>query len=194
MLIGNKLLGSLLYDKDKNNRGFLKLSFRNKIKNFTRWTDSELLKQQPTAEEPIDPVSFDVSYKFSDSLLEIKRQIGKERKIEFYKVPLPPSDCLFFIKLKNWELLDVSDSLDMALIIDPPTKNYGDIVILFSFLGKNGLPFTLPNYQIEVMRCINIPNEKIDKMCIGIAEDTINNGTLNFQIGVPASFVGYKLA
>lgn len=96
ILLGNKLLGDLFYFKDKNGRSSLKFSFKNKITDFTRWTNVKTILPVPVFEK--EPLSFDLSYKFQDNLLEIKRQRGTIVEREFYKKAYPQIDIYLFLR------------------------------------------------------------------------------------------------
>ena len=74
LLIGNKFLGSLLYFKDASGRGCLKLSFKNKIADFV--VGSDVPTTLPAPAMLTDPITLDVSYKFEDSLLEVKKMLN----------------------------------------------------------------------------------------------------------------------
>lgn len=183
LLIQDKFLGTLLYFKDKDARGCLKLSFKNKITNFTKSADVPTILPVPSKLD--NPMRLDVSYKFQDSLLEVKKIIDGKVEPEFYKVPLPISNVLFFIQIKNWHLLDVAKPSNSPLILTPPSQN-SSVVIIFSFLGTNGLPFTAKNYVCpNGMGTIDLPETPLSKFCIGIADDTDDTDENGFKIGIP---------
>ncbi|TXI92369.1 MAG: hypothetical protein E6Q34_06550 [Burkholderiaceae bacterium] len=183
LLIGNKYLGSLLYFKDAQGRGCLKLSFKNKVADFTRGTDVPTTLPVPV--KRTDPTTLDISYKFPDSLLEVKEIVNGKTERAFYNVPLPISGILFMIRIKDWQTLDDDQPKPNPLVLTPPT-NKNSVVIIFSFLGENGLPFTAGGYQpVEGMGTIDLPENPLNTFCIGLAEDPNNNSTNGFELIVP---------
>lgn len=181
LLIQDKFLGALLYLKDSKGRGYLKLSFKNKIADFVKGTDiPTTLPVQVKLEEPI---GLDVSYKFQDSLLEVKKVVDSKIEPEFYKIPLPVENCLFIIKIKNWHLLDTAQNPDRPLVLTPPNDN-NRVAVIFSFVGANGLPFKPEEYDC-VMGVIDLPEQPLSQFCIGIAEDPNNTSINGFEIHIP---------
>lgn len=139
----------------------------------------------PVPAKVIEPVSFDISYKFEDSFLEIKKIVNGKIEREFYKVPLPICDILFFIRIKDWHCLDDADTSLNPLILTPPS-NDSSVAIVFSFLGTNGRPFTTKNYDFpNGMGTIDLPETPLSQFCIGIAGDGSNTDTNNFSLQVP---------
>ena len=183
LLVQDKYLGSLLYFKDAAGRGCLKLAFGNKIEGFVKSTDVPTTLPVPLKLEV--PMSLDVSYKFEDSLLEVKKLIDGKIEREFYKVPLPVENPLFIIKVKDWHTLDDDKASDSPLVLTPPSAN-PSVAIIFTFLGENGLPFKPPQYDCpEGMGTIDLPEQPLDKFSIGIAEDPNNASTNGFEILIP---------
>lgn len=183
LLIGNKFLGSLLYFKDASGRGCLKLSFKNKIADFVVYTD--VLTTLPTPLKLTDPITLDVSYKFQDALLEVKKVVNGKPDRTFYKTPHPISNLLFMIRIKDWHLLDDDQQSDSPLVLTPLST--GDsVAIIFSFLGDNGLPFVPAGYVCPMgMGTIDLPEDPLKKFCIGLAPDPTNNNKNGFSIQIP---------
>lgn len=179
--IENKFLGSLLYFKDAKNRGHLKLSFKNKIADFVKGTD--IPTTLPVPLKLSEPISLDVSYKFQDGLLEVKKIVNGKTQREFYKIPLPVSTCLFLIQIKDWHNLDDAQPSRCPLILTPPSST-NKIAIVFSFLGTNGQPIAPKEYNC-LMGTIDIPEPGLKTFCIGIAEDPNNNEHQDFLIKIP---------
>jgi hypothetical protein len=179
--IDQKFLGTLLYFKDKSNRGCIKLSFKNKISDFVKGTNIQTTL--PVLAKLSTPISLDVSYKFQDGLLEVKKIINGKIDREFYKVSLPISTCLFIIRIKDWSLLDNAKTSSSPLLLTPPSPNKS-VAIIFSFFGTNGLPIAPKGYDC-VMGIIDLPEAPLDKFCIGIAEDPNNNEINGFTIEIP---------
>lgn len=181
LLIENKLLGALLYFKDKKGRGCLKLSFKNKIANFVKYSDVPTI--MPTPLELKNAISFDISYKFVDNLLELKKVINGKTVREFYSIFIPISTSLFIVKIKNWHLLDDAESYENSLVI-PYNGQGNDVAIIFSFLGVDGKPIAPKEYSM-LMGIVDLPERDLNKFCIGIAEDKNNNYEKNFIIEIP---------
>lgn len=181
LLIEDKFLGSILYFKDKFNRGCIKLSFKNKIADFVKYTDTPTTKPVPLKLD--SSINLDISYKFKDSLLEIKKVVNKKWVREFYKIPIPVSTCLFIIRIKDWSLLDDDKKSHSPLILTPPSQNKS-VAIIFSFFNINGQPISPTEYPCT-MGIIDLPEDNLSKFCIGIAEDKNNNEINNFIIKIP---------
>jgi hypothetical protein len=182
LLVGNKFLGSLLYFKDVQGRGCLKFSFKNKIADLVRGTD--LPTNLPVPIKRTDPTTLDVSYKFDDSLLEVKEVVNGKTERAFYKVPLPIANVLFMIRIKNWQELDDDQPKPHPLVLTPPTST-NSIVVIFSFLGENGLPFANGYQPPQGMGTVDIPENPLNIFCIGLAEDPNNNEANGFLLMVP---------
>lgn len=180
--IKDKYLGTLFHTKDALGRGYLKLSFKNKIAGFVKGTD--IPTTLPVLAKLTDPLTLDVSYKFEDSLLEVKKTVNGKTEREFYKIPLPVSNCLFFIRIKDWNSLDDAKTSSSPLVLTPPNQS-GSVVIIFSFLGENGLPFVPPQFSIEGMHTIDVPENPLSTFCIGIGEDPNNTSANGFEIHIP---------
>lgn len=181
LLIGNKYLGSLLYFKDAQGRGCLKLSFKNKIADFNKGTDVPTTLPVPA---PLtDPVSLDISYKFQDSLLEVKKIVNGKTEREFYKVRLPIETCLFLIRLKDWQTLDDAEPSVSPLVLTPP-KPSGSVAVVFSFLGENGQPIAPKEYHC-LMGTIDLPESPLKTFCIGIADDPTHTDSNGFLLQIP---------
>ena len=132
-----------------------------------------------------NPTTLDISYKFPDNLLEVKEIVNGKTERAFYKVPLPVSGVLFMIRIKDWQTLDNDQPKPNPLVLTPPT-NTNNVVIIFSFLGENGLPFTAGGYQpTEGMGTIDLPESPLNMFCIGLAEDPNNNSANGFELVVP---------
>lgn len=174
-------MGTLLYFQDRANRGCLKLSFKNKIDGFVKMTD--VPTTMPVPVKLTDPMGLDISYKFQDSLLEVKKIIGGKIEREFYKIPLPISNYLFIVRIKDWHLLDDAEVSDSPLTLTPPDDS---VAITFSFCGENCLPFQAPQYHCTAgMGTISLPESPLNQLCIGIAED-VNPDIINdFNLMIP---------
>jgi hypothetical protein len=186
ILLGDKLLGSLFYFKDTQNRSSLKLSFKNKLGSFTMWADSEHLKDKLALPPSNEDVSFDLSYKFTDNLLEVKRQVGTKIERHFHKVPFPPKNYLFILKIKDWHILnDAVDKTD-TLTLNLPNHSKS-VSVFFSFLGTNGLPFAPEDYMQDMGRTVSadLPEADFPKICIWTVEDKDNNEPYNLVIKIP---------
>lgn len=181
LLIQNKFLGSLLYFKDKDGRGCLKLSFKNKIAGFVKATDIPTTLPVPLKLD--GPISLDISYKFQDSLLEVKKVINGKIQREFYKIPLPISTCLFIIRIKDWNSLNDAQKTASPLVLTPPSGS-NSVAVVFSFLGANGQPIAPKEYNC-LMGTIDLPEDPLKTFCIGIVEDPNKDEANGFIIQIP---------
>jgi hypothetical protein len=185
--LNDKLLGSLLYLKDKNGKSYLKFSFKNKTKNLIKWSDTPTLLPAELQQE--EEVSVDLSFKFEDKLLEYKRQIGEKITREFYKVNFPTDNLLFIAKLRDIHLLDDAPTKGdkIPLVIGDPTKT---AFIYFSFTSDNGLPFTpgellqIDGAEIKVIAA-DLPEKDFPYLCVGITEVPNDTEPYNLIIKIP---------
>lgn len=183
LLLSKKHLGDLFYDKDKNGRGYLKLSFKNKISGFVRASD--VPTTMPVPLPSTEAVRLELSYKFDENLFSVKKIFdGRKPEYEFYKFPLPPKTCLFFLRIKDWYSLD-DDAGDSGSPLVLPTPGEKSIAVVFSFVGENGQPLSPPEYSDVNMGCINLPEKPLDKFCIGAFPDSKNNEVNNILILFP---------
>ena len=182
LLIENRILGSLVYFTDKEGRGCLKLSFKNKIADFVIGTNVPTSLPAPLA--LTTPITLDLSYKFQDHLLEVKKMIDKKPQPNFFNVPSPFKSWLFTIKLRDWHLLEIYKKKPRSpLHLTPPSAN-PSIIVIFSFLGAEGSPFKPHEYDCR-MGTIKLPRTSDDTFCIGVAEDVNPSQTNDFIIGIP---------
>lgn len=183
LLIGNKYLGTLLYFEDAQGRGCLKLSFKNKIADFN--VGSTVPTTLPAPPRETDPITLDVSYKFQDSLLEVKKVVNGKPDPDraFYNVTLPVTTCLFLIRIKDWHLLDDATPTASPLVLTPPSGG-NSVAIVFSFLGADGHPIAPKEYN-TLMGTIDLPEDPLKTFCIGIAEDPNNTDPNGFAIHIP---------
>ena len=170
LLLGNKLLGDLFYDKDVKGRGYLKLSFKNKFTGFTISADFPTLLPVPLA-SPLQ-TKVEISYKFDENLFAVKTYTDGVWSRQFHSMSLPHSTCLFIIQIKDLHFLEDSES-DNSLILNPP--NDGPLAIIFSFAGPQGVPLKPPEYNGFLMGSIDIPETPLNKLWIGIARDPNSN-------------------
>ncbi|HUX35551.1 MAG TPA: hypothetical protein VMV71_00795 [Candidatus Paceibacterota bacterium] len=183
LLIGNKFLGALVYFKDAQGRGALKLSFKNKFMGFNRGSD--VMTTLPVPLKATTPVSLDLSYKFLDSILELKKMDNGKIEPEFYDVPIPISQCLFFLRIRDWrsQLEDDSPSKN-PLVLTPPSEGK-DAAVVFSFLAPNGRPPVPRGYEC-LMATITLPENPLNTFCIGVLNDANPNPNPNdFAIYIP---------
>ena len=184
ILVGNRLIGTLLYTTDKESRGYLKFSIKNKIANFIKSAD--VPTSLPVSLKLNNPTSLEMSYKFKDRLLGIKRINDGRVEREFHKVPVPVKSCLFVLRIKDYSLYDKYNKNKNVLILNPPSLINKSIAIIFSFLGENGLPFSNPYSNCGAMGMINdLPEVELNKLCIGIAEDNQDFGDQDIQVLIP---------
>ena len=107
LLSGNRLLGGLIYFVDTKGRHAIKFSFKTKVGQLSVWQQKTNSEEKTLLEGTNEEaVSLDVSYKFEDSLLEIKNEIpGREPHRRFIKLPLPMETFLFSLRVRNWKTL-----------------------------------------------------------------------------------------
>lgn len=172
LLIGNRLLGSLLYFKDAEGRGCLKLQFKNKLGELVKYSATPTT--MPALLKSDQSESLDISYKFPDSLMEIKRVSATGTQREFHKVEFPVSTCLFVLRVKDYTVLNEVEVDDNALVLMPPDDGVS-VAVIFSFLGADGNPFKPPKYDCEQMGVIDLPEAGLKKFSIGIAADHGNS-------------------
>lgn len=180
LLIGNKLLGTLLYSKDILGRGYLKFSFKNAIADFV--TYSKTPTSLPTLPKATESSHLEISYKFQSSHLATKRLVGKKTEKGFYKIELPFKNCLFVVRIKDWQLLDDDANSPNPLVLPVPTNPNQNIAVIFSFLDGNGNPLKPPQLTCKQMGSIDLPEKNLKKFCIGICDDTDNNEPQNLTI------------
>lgn len=130
-------------------------------------------------------VGLDISYKFRDSLLEVKKVSEGKVIREFYAVPLPMKACLFTLQLRDWEMLDVCTNPPEWPLSLTPSGPSNSVVVIFSFLGPEGLPLKPPQYDCPIMRSIELPEEVNNSFWIGIAGDPNPSLTHDFVLGIP---------
>ena len=189
LLEGNKLLGSLIYFEDKEGRDCLKLSFKNKVSpSKTLFEDIKTGAKTELASSS-DETSVDISYKFKDSILELKEEVpGKKKEGKFLKVPIPIGNYLFLIRLKDWHHLNKVKADASSILLETPSSG-NKIAVFFSFAGVEGKPFVPKEYwaQHEVRSIpVNLPNKgPLDKIWIGVVKDEGNNGPYNLEVKVP---------
>lgn len=183
LLLNHKHLGDLLYDKDKKGRGYLKLSFKNKIAGFVRASD--VATTIPTPQPLTEQLRLELSYKFDENFFSVKKIFdGRKPEYEFYKFSLPPKTCLFFLRIKDWYSLD-DNSGDSESSLVLPTPEEKSIAVIFSFIGENGQPLSPPKYSDGMMGCIDLPEKELNKFCIGATVDPENNEQNNILILFP---------
>jgi hypothetical protein len=184
ILLNDKFLGSLIYMKDNKDRAYLKLSFKKKVSDYVKWTD--IATTLPAELEKTEHASFDVSYKFEDNLLEVKRQVGSNEDRSFYHVPFPPNNLLFILKIKDWHTLDTVIHGPQDLIL-PISDQQNTAFIFFSFVAPNGLPFTpgkLVGTEFRIT-CADLPEKDFPKICVGIAEIPDDGEVLGMVLKIP---------
>jgi len=190
VLEGGSLLGSIIYFLDKDKRGCFKFSLKPKIGGtemmFEGIKDGKRTNITPHTDTGR---SVDVSYKFSDNLLEFKMQkkVAKTQSI-FLKMPSVPDSFLFSVRLKNWERLPAIPSAAGQLELKPPTSE-SKIAIIFSFLNKDGKATLDRKGHLDKEGrtiIVNLPHEApFDKILIGVIADPENDEPYDVTIKAP---------
>lgn len=183
-LLGKKHLADLVYDKDAIGRGYLKISFKNPIADFIKGSD--VPTRMPILPRLQEPINLELSYKFQDDFFSIKKiRKGKKPEYEFYKVLTPPVECLFYLKIKDLNSLDDVNQDSVSQLILLPPDNSNSVAVVFSFLNAGGTPLAPPKYSGMLMGCIDLPEQRFDKLCIGICPDPDNNEAEGIVIMFP---------
>lgn len=88
--------------------------------------------------------------------------------------------------MKDWHLLEDHTGDKAALQINLPLNDKA-VIIFFSFLGANGLPFAPQEYNDKFGRtiCADLPELNLNKICIGTVDDKNNNENFNLIIKIP---------
>lgn len=192
MFKNGKQLGSFLFFYDSEKRPCFKFSGKPKIYSGDLWVQDKktLAKKSFLKTKPEGGMSFDVSYKFDDHLLEIKSQEpGKDPVPLCTEIPTPPQNYLFLVRIKNWHNLSDAAIESGDLILNPPGSG-DEVVLFFSFVGPQGKPF-LPEDGIlkEVQGqtiTIDLPcPAPYDRLYIGVGEDAGNNEKEDILIKAP---------
>lgn len=146
LLPGNRRFGSLLYFVDAQGRGCLKITCKVPIGSATLWRKNAGSDEREMLEEEPPQLTLDISYKYADSLLEIKREYGAEKpKRTFSNFPLPPKGYLFQLKIKNWHKLPIADPQEGDILLEAPAEGE-QLAIFFSLPGEDGKGFVDPEY------------------------------------------------
>lgn len=183
LLIAQKHLGDFIYDRDSLGRGYLKFSPKNEIADFN--IGSSVPTTRPAPAKLTISVRVEVSYKFQDDFFSVKViSRGQKPSHQFHKVEKPPTTCLFFIRIKDWEALDDDDGMSNSPLFLPSPAGTKSVALVFSFLGANGKPIAPPEYE-GGMRCFDLPEPEFNKFCIGIYPDPNNLIAENFTIWFP---------
>jgi len=187
LLIGNKWLGSVLYFLDSKKRAHLKVTVKTKIGGANLWRLDIASGEKTSLMEPdSEYVSLDISYKYEDSLIEIKQEKSAQKtKRKFVKIPLPVVVYLFTLKIKDWQYCSTVAVQESDIIIT--TKGETGIVIFFSFPSEDGKAFVDPKYIGKTGRLIPIDlptSPPRNKLLIGFTEEDLStqDEDLTFQV------------
>jgi hypothetical protein len=187
-LQGNRLLGSLIYFLDSKDRPCLKISFKNKVGGAKMWSKDRFTDTETELANDFQDLSLDVSYKFQDGLLELKREVpGNKPERKFLLVPQPPTSYLFLVRINDLEILNIATLAEDHLVLEPPVTTK-QVAVFFSFAGADGRPLLPDEYANDYGKSIiqEIPHEKpYDKIWIGIVEDTPHTYPFNLLIKIP---------
>ena len=135
-------------------------------------------------------MSVDVSYKFTDNLLEVKTEVPGERPRPLMtEVPTPPQNYLFLIRVRDWGHLPVETPNADAIVLAAPWS-CKELVIFVSFAGIEGKPFMpepgvmkkVEGRTIVIDLSLSAP---YDKVWLGIGEDSGNNEQYPLTVKAP---------
>lgn len=176
----NLHLADLLYLIDTKGRYSLKFSFKSKLKPIRTWKKhygglKKLDFNHPHTEKIVeDGESLEISFKFADNRLEVKREV-KKGSIDrsFYIVEMPISKSLFSVIIRNPERLRPikSPNKDDIVINDPELRD--QMALVFSFEGQEKKPFMDGIVDAEFGRelIIQLPEQELNLLHIAIVKD-----------------------
>jgi len=180
LLRGKLHLADLLYFSDARNRYHFKCSFKNKVSPLRTWKkhfgELETLdfKNPHTTKSVKDGQSLEVSFKFQDCKLEIKREVkGGSIERSFYKVIVPTERNLFTVIINNQEGLNqVSPTENDMVVLDKNLKD--QIALVFSFVSAKGKPIMDPiiNTSVGKQFILSFPDQstEFDKIYLAIVK------------------------
>ncbi len=189
VLEGGKLVGSFLFFNDAAGRPCFKFSLKPKLGAAeVSFEDKNTGERTKLTVAPPPEMSVDVSYKFDDRLLELKRQEpGKSPERHFIKTPEVPIAYLFSVRIKNCELLPVIPVEPGMFELKPPISAE-KVAVIFSFVGEEGRPFMIDEYLKAEGRTIiiDLPNNPpFDKLYVGVVGESENNEPYDLTIKAP---------
>lgn len=189
-LEGNHLLGALLFYEDAEKRPCLKFSIQHKMEGDLWVQDRKSGREKSFLEDKTQARSSDISYKFSDNLLEVKTQVPGERPRPLMtEVPTPPQNYLFLVRVRDWEHLPVEVPDTDALVLAPPWS-CKEVVIFVSFAGIEGKPFMPERGVMKEVEgrtiVIELPlTPPYDRVWIGVGEDSGNTERYPLTVKAP---------
>ena len=195
IIIGeDRLLGDLLYYVDMRGRHSLKLSIKAKLETMSEWGrhtgryDQVDLTNPRIIKKVADGQSIEISYKFENHKLEVKKEIV-DGSIErnFYEVVIPFERHLFTLILKNWENLPATTPSPDDLILNKSDLS-NEVAIIFSFANEQGKGFMDTNFDRNrdgKTVFFDLPRETPSKLVIGFTNNTIDINLLDLFIAIP---------
>ncbi|MCH7828728.1 hypothetical protein IH982_02600 [Patescibacteria group bacterium] len=179
----NLHLADLLYLIDSQGRYSFKCSFKNKISPVRTWKKhygglEKLDFEQPhTVKKVEDGESIEISFKFKDNKIELKREI-KDGSIDrsFYLVEMPITRNLFTVIIRNQESLKSIKPSNEDIIIDHPELK-DQVAIVFSFEGKTEegemkpIMDTIVNARVGKQYLVQFPEQELRRLHIAVVKD-----------------------
>lgn len=189
VLEGGRLIGSFLFFNDKDGRPCFKFSLKPKLGAAEMLFENKKTgKRTRLSDTPPPEMSVDVSYKFNDRRLELKRQEpGKTPERHFIQTPEIPIAYLFSVRIKNHEHLPVVPIEAGMFELKPPTSAK-NVAVVFSFVGEEGRPFMIEEYLKADGRTIilDLPaNPPFNKLYVGVVGESENSEPYDLTIKAP---------
>jgi len=188
ILQGNRYFGSLIYFIDSKGRGCLKFTCKLKIGKAVLWRQKNGEEKVVLKNPRNKAVSLDISYKYTDSLLEIKsEEKGNLPEPVFIPVKLPPDCYLFSLRVKNLDALSIVSLKKDDIILNSP-DNSSEVVLFVSFTNESGKGFIDPIYMDKsgIMVFVDIPvNHIYNKIAIAITDKNLKDQELDLTFHVP---------
>ena len=178
-LEGGRPLGAFVFYEDSESRPCFKFSIEQKVYEGSLWVEERGTDRKKSFMSNADEMSVDASYKFADHLLEFKSQrLSEKPRPLMTEVPTPPERHLFAVRVRNWQHIPQEQMSKDDLLLAPPWP-CEEIVIFFSFAGKEGKPF-MPEENLMVKKegrtiTLDLPlSAPYDRIWIGVGEAVKN--------------------
>ncbi len=189
----NLHLADLLYLIDSRGRHSFKCSFKNKVSPLKTWKKHygglrKLDFKHPHTTKIVDGgESLEISFKFADNIIELKREI-KHGSIDrsFYIVEMPITRNLFTAIIRNQELLGTINPSNEDIVIDYLGLR-DQIALVFSFEGENGKPHMDRDKNVYIGKQIllEFPEQKLRRLHIAVINDDNPIHNLDCVIAIP---------
>lgn len=194
IILNKKLhLADLLYVIDYKGRYSFKCSFKNKVSPLKTWKKHygglrKLDFEHPYTTKIVEGgESLEVSFKFTDNRLEIKREVrggGIDRSFCLVKMPIARN--LFTIIIRNQGLLNSVEPSDEDIVVDHPELT-DQVALVFSFEAEDGKPImdTIINAYVGKQFLVEFPEQKLKRLHIAVVKDNNPMADSNVVIAIP---------